>query len=252
VLFGLAFDAVTLQEAAAEVIGAAARHEKGLVVTPNVDHILLVADDPGVAAIYNRAAFRFADGMPIVWVAKLLGGVRRLPERVTGADLLVELCAQAAKSGVSIFLAGGRPGVADAAARRMVALHPGLRVVGTDSPPSGFERDPDQSRALAAKISGVRPGILFMGVGTPKQERWADRHLDVLDCGPIVCCGAAFDFAAGTAARAPVLVQRAGGEWLWRLLHEPRRLWRRYLLRGPRFLAFAARELAGHRRTRDN
>ena len=242
-LFGLAFDALTLDDAAEAIIAAAKRRQKGLVVTPNVDHVLLVGEDQRVAEVYRRASFRFADGMPIVWVSRLRGRARRLPERVTGADLLVRLCEHAARSGVSVFFAGGQPGVADAAARQMTERYPGLCVVGTDSPPFGFEKDAETSRQLAAKISRAAPDLLFMGVGTPKQELWADSHIDALDCGPILCCGAAFDFAAGSAKRAPALIQRSGMEWLWRLVHEPRRLWRRYLQRGPRFAGVALREL---------
>jgi N-acetylglucosaminyldiphosphoundecaprenol N-acetyl-beta-D-mannosaminyltransferase len=242
-LLGLAFDSVTLPVAAEAIVTAALERTKGLVVTPNVDHILLVHDDAKVAGVYRRAMFRFADGMPIVWLSRMTRRGRALPERVTGADLLVATCERAAASGATVFFAGGKPGVAETAGARLRERFPGLAIVGTDAPPLGFERDPVLSKKLAEKITAARPHLLFMGVGTPKQELWADAHLSALDCGPILCCGAAFDCAAGTAKRAPVAVQRFGVEWLWRLLHEPRRLWRRYLVRGPRFFGFALREL---------
>ena len=243
-LFGIAFDPLTMAEAVNAIVDAARGRRKGLVVTPNVDHVLMVADDPIVADVYDRAVLRLADGMPIVWVSRLIGGGRRLPERVAGSDLLGEVCHRAAEAGLTVYFAGGRPGVAERAATQLVTLYADLKVVGTDSPPFGFEHDRTQSALLASRISMARPDILFIGVGAPKQELWADAHLDTLDCGPIVCCGAAFDFAAGTARRAPRIARGLGLEWLWRLLHEPRRLWRRYLVRGPRFLGIALRELS--------
>ena len=241
-LFDLSFDALTLSQGADAIVSAARARRRGLVVTPNVDHILMLDEDPELRTIYDEALFRFADGMPLVWLSKLLSGTS-LPERVTGADLLVAVCERAAKHGLSVYFLGAEEGVAARAAALMSAQHPGLRIAGTYSPPMGFDRDVASLADAIARVAASSPDILFLGLGTPKQERLAHRNLSALRSGPILCCGAAFDFAAGAKARAPRLMQRAGLEWLFRLGQEPRRLWRRYLVRYPRFLRAALLEL---------
>lgn len=242
VLLGLKFNALTLEEAADAVVIAAKARQKGLVVTPNVDHLVMLQTDPHMRSIYQTAAFVFADGMPVIWLSKLTSRLG-LPMRVTGADLLPAVCAEAATAGVSLFFMGGQPGVADRAAANLRAEVPGLQIVGTYCPPMGFENDPAETSRMVELVNRVQPDILCFGVGAPKQEKWAAAQLDRLAVGPILCIGAAFDFAAGTIKRAPRLVQRSGLEWLWRLSNEPGRLWKRYLLRDSRFLLLAGREI---------
>ncbi|MBA2350251.1 MAG: WecB/TagA/CpsF family glycosyltransferase [Burkholderiales bacterium] len=242
VLLGLKFNALTLEEAADAIVTAAKKRQKGLVVTPNVDHLVMLQTDADMRSIYQKAAFVFADGMPVIWLSRLTSR-SGLPMRVTGADLLPAVCAVAAKAGVSLFFMGGQPGVADRAAQNLRAEFPGLRITGTYCPPMGFEKDPAETLRMVALVNRLQPGILCFGVGAPKQEKWAAAQLDQLAVGPILCIGAAFDFAAGTIKRAPKLVQRFGLEWLWRLSNEPGRLWRRYLLRDSKFLLLAGREI---------
>ncbi|MDI6711719.1 MAG: WecB/TagA/CpsF family glycosyltransferase [Anaerosomatales bacterium] len=167
-----------------------------------------------------------ADGASVAYAARFLGyeHVGRCP----GPDLMEEVCASAAERGVPIFLLGGGPGIADALADTLGARHPGLVVAGAATPPFG-EWSEETNRALveAVKQSGAR--ILFMGVSAPKQEIWAYEHLDELGI-PIVCVGAAFDFLSGRKPRAPKWMRKIGLEWLFRLITEPRRLWKRYLI----------------------
>lgn len=241
-LFGIVFDSMTFGEALDAVFDAGRQRRKGLVVTPNVDHIVNISRDQDLRALYRRATLVLADGMPVV-VTGRLSKDGYLPERVTGADLFPAIAERAAKEGLSIALVGGNPGVADRAADVLRTRYPGIRIVGTYCPPFGFEHDTAESESIVGLCNEWRPDFLFLGVGSPKQERWGDKHLGQLDVGPVLCVGAAFDFVAGSIKRAPRWMQKAGLEWAWRLLHEPRRLGRRYLGKGFAFLPLAMREI---------
>lgn len=240
--FNLAFDTVTLDEAVNKIVEAAVNHKHGLVVTPNVDHIVLMERDHEMRSIFQQALFRFADGMPLVWLSHLLFQ-NPLPERVAGSDLFPAVCQAAARENLSVFFLGGNPGVAEAAAAKLRVKNPDLIVSGIYCPPFGFELDTEETNQIISKINDSGARILFIGVGSPKQEKWAYSNLASLNTGPILCIGASFDFIAGTVKRAPRFIQKSGFEWLWRLIKEPRRLWRRYILRDSRFIFLAFREL---------
>jgi len=240
-MFGLQFDRCTLQQAVKMVVDAGLKREKCLVVTPNVDHVVMLENDKDMRAIYQKSGFCFADGMPLVWLSKLLK--KPLPERVTGADLLPAIAERAAKVDVRLFLLGGQEGVAKYAACKMQEKHPDLQIVGTYCPPFGFEYDEDESQKIVAMINASEADILFVGVGTPKQEKWASKYCNQLNVGPILGVGAAFDFVACNIKRAPQMVQRSGFEWLWRLMSDPKRLWKRYLINDPKFVLLSLREL---------
>lgn len=241
-IFGVSFLRMRRKDAAEYIIECARKKQKTLVITPNVDHIIMMQEREDVRTLYQNAESVFVDGMPIVWLSRLLPDAS-LPERVTGADLLFSVCEYCARDGLTIAFVGGLEGVAIEAAERMTKRYPGLRVVGTYSPPFGFENDETESRKIVDLCGQWKPDILSLGLGTPKQELWAQSHLDSLECGPVLCFGAAIDFAADRIKRAPVFMQNAGLEWFWRLLQEPRRMWHRYLVRGPRFFIYALREL---------
>lgn len=241
-MFGILIDALTLNEATGQVMRMAKSREKGLIVTPNVDHIVTLHKDTSFRKIYEKALMITADGMPLVWLSKFLLG-KSLPERVTGADLLVSVCQAASESGVSIAFVGGLPGVAKQAAEKLSKRYLGLRIVGTYSPPFGFEKSADESGKVVSLVREWSPDILFIGVGAPKQEKWADKYLEELQCGPILCTGAAFDFAADTIPRAPRWMQRGGFEWIWRIKYDPIRLMRRYLIRDAIFARYAIKEI---------
>lgn len=243
-MFGIKFSPLTLKQATDAIIQMACVRERGLVVTPNVDHIVTLHKDTEFREIYARAKLIVADGMPLVWLSKLLVGTS-LPERVTGADLLFSVCEMAAKHNLSVAFIGGLPGVADKAKEKLVELNPALQVVATHCPPFGFENSVVETQEIIDICKHKRPNILFFGVGAPKQEKWCDKHLEQLDVGPILCTGAAFDFAAGKVKRAPEWMRKYGLEWLWRLMGDPVRLWRRYIVRDSVFLIYAAVEFIG-------
>jgi len=241
-MFGLSFNANTLEEAAQMVVAAAEQKKKGLVVTPNVDHIVMMDGDMEMKAHYQEAMFRFADGMPLIWFSKVFMK-QSLPERVTGADLLPAIASLAEEKGMRLFLLGGRDGVAALAAKELHKSSPDLHIAGTYCPPFGFEHDVCESTKIVEMINQSETDILFVGVGAPKQEKWAVKHIEQLNVGPILGVGAAFDFAAGTVKRAPLFFQRTGMEWLWRLMKEPGRLWYRYVVQDSQFVFLACKQL---------
>ena len=243
-MFGMTFNPVELRQAAGMIVQDAIKRETAfLVITPNVDHIVTVHHKPLLRQIYNNARYLLADGMPLVWLSWILP-CAKLPERVTGSDLLYVICEEAAREQASIGFVGGKEGIAARAAANACMLYPGLEVKGVYSPPFGFEANPEELRKLLEVCNGWKADILCVGLGAPKQEMWADEYCNRLETGAILCFGAAIDFMAGEIVRAPKLVSKVGFEWLWRLLMEPRRMWRRYLVKDPMFLWLAIVELA--------
>ncbi|PPL19883.1 WecB/TagA/CpsF family glycosyltransferase [Microterricola pindariensis] len=200
----------------------------------------LAASNTEFAADLAEVELRYADGQSIVWAARLLGF--RIPERVATTDLIYPLAARAAASGTRLFLFGGKPGVAERAAERLLTDAPGLLVECSDGYVSAAETE-----ALIARINAYRPGILLVGLGDPLQQRWVAEHRRRLAVPAILTCGGLFDWTSGDNPRAPGWMLSAGLEWLWRLLIEPRRLGARYLLGNPAFLFRLARQMVSSR-----
>jgi N-acetylglucosaminyldiphosphoundecaprenol N-acetyl-beta-D-mannosaminyltransferase len=207
----------------------------GYAVTPNADHLMLLRRDPGFAAAYRDADLRLADGAPLLWAARLQGTPLR--EKLSGSDLFPLLCARAAEAGLGVYFLGGRPGAAAAAAVRLAARLPRLRITGTACPPRGFEQDVSQDDAVVSAIRAAAPDLLFVALGAPKQEVWIHRHRERLGVPLAIGIGAGLDFVAGHVRRAPVWMQRNGLEWAWRIGQEPR-LWSRYLVRDLPFVLY--------------
>lgn len=232
---------VTMAEAADLVLRRTATGDAPCyIVTPNAQHVLLYRDDKRFARAYEGAWLSLPDGKSLVWAGRLLRCTLR--ERVTGVDLFDALCARCASHGVSIFLLGGRPGAASGAVTEMARRYPGLRVAGTYSPPLGFEHSPAERLRILEMLRDAAPGILFVGLGAPKQELWIAENLPLTNIPVAIGVGASFDFASGMVRRAPRWIGDIGLEWLFRLLSEPRRLWRRYLVGNVRFAGLVLRE----------
>jgi N-acetylglucosaminyldiphosphoundecaprenol N-acetyl-beta-D-mannosaminyltransferase len=238
---GVEFDRLDMGAAIERIAELARQRPMSTVVTPNVDLVVIANRDPAFMTAIRRADLVLADGQPVVWASRLTG--RRLPERVTGADLVPALVEVAEERGLRVFLLGGAPGVAERAAARLRTLAPGVVIVGTAGPPAAAIDAPDVIR----QINDARPDLLFVGFGAPKQELWLERHRAELDVGVGIGVGASLDFAAGRVPRAPRWMQRHGLEWLFRLAREPRRLWRRYLVRDPAFAWYLVRDLRATR-----
>lgn len=196
--------------------------------------------DPSCKHALDAAALVVPDGMPLVWLGRSDGF--DLPRRVYGPELLQSFCRETG-DGFSHFFFGGAPGVPERLSRILRDRY-GIQVAGTLSPPF-HPVSQDEDEALVERINAARPDVLWVGLSTPKQERWMNDHRDVLDVPVAVGVGAAFDFVSGTKRSAPTWMQERGLEWLFRLVNEPRRLWRRYLIGGARFIYWVSLERLG-------
>ncbi len=215
------------------------------IVTVNADFVRLARSDADYRGLLNGADLAVADGMPIVWLSRLLG--TPLPARIAGLDLVEESCRIATRAGIGVFLLGAAEGVAEAAGRALASRHPGLRIAGTYSPPFG-EWSADETARMAAAVRAAGRCILFVAFGAPRQDRFIQANLSQLDVPIAMGVGCAFDLLAGGVRRAPRWMQRTSLEWLWRLAQEPGRLSRRYLLQdGPVVIRLALAALRSGR-----
>jgi N-acetylglucosaminyldiphosphoundecaprenol N-acetyl-beta-D-mannosaminyltransferase len=196
--------------------------------------------DHTLRQIHNRAGMVTPDGMPLVWLSHLRGF--RQVERVYGPDLMLAVSQRSVEKGYRHFVYGGAPGVAESLATRLQARFHGLQIVGIEAPPFR-SLTPAEDRAVEERINAVRPDIVWVGLSTPKQERWMASHIGRLTAPVLIGVGAAFDFHAGRKKQAPRWMQHSGLEWLFRLATEPRRLWRRYLINNPWFLWLVLHQL---------
>lgn len=218
---------------------AVAERARYICVT-SVHGVISAHDDPEVARHLNEADLATPDGMPVVWALRSLG--HRRQQRVYGPTLMLHLCADAAAHGFRIFLYGGQDETLRSLRSRLEQQFPGLKVAGSFAPPFR-PLTPEEDRAVTHRIRASDADIVFVGISTPKQEKWMYEHRHDLPGVTMIGVGAAFDFHAGRTKQAPVWMQRNGLEWLYRLVSEPGRLWRRYLLITPRFLPLWARQL---------
>lgn len=241
VIFGIPFDALT-ERGTLDRIFAPETLRPGprgcrITVTVNVDFIIntwrtwnSAPRDPALAAVLRRAELVVADGMPLVWLSRLLG--TPLPERVAGSDLVPMIAERAAREGRKLYFLGGAEEHTRRAAELLRARHSGLEIVGIDTPfvkldaPDAAERD----REICRRINASGASILLVGFGNPKQELWLERNRRDLECGIAVGVGGTFNFLAGAVKRAPRWMRRCGIEWIYRLIQEPKRLWKRYFV----------------------
>lgn len=244
-VLGVGISALNLDQALAEVARALETGARGYVCVTGVHGVSEAQTDAEFKGILNRAWLNTPDGMPMVWMGRLQG-VGSMG-RVYGPDLMLRVCEYTRTRGFTHFLYGGAEGVAEALKARLEARFPGLRVVGTHTPPFR-ELTPAEETELAQRLADLKPDILWIGLSTPKQERFMARQWQRLPARLFFGVGAAFDFHAGRVRQAPRWMQRCGLEWFFRLLCEPRRLWRRYLKNNPRFVVRAAAQLTGLRR----
>ena len=243
VLAGVEIDNVSFDQALERIDQLVRGPGPSLVVTPNVDHICQLQQNPRYQEIYARADLVLADGMPLIWASRFLG--TPLGERVTGSDLFPRICGLAARRGYRVYLLGGLGGVAEKAKAVLEERYPGLEITGTYSPPFGFEHDPEEMAGIVERIAKASPQILFVGLGAPKQEFFIAETMDTLRIPVSMGVGASFDFVAGTMKRAPGFMRRWGLEWLFRLLQEPGRLFHRYLIRDMGFFRLILKQRLG-------
>jgi len=187
----------------------------------------MLSASPQLWESIRRADLLLADGMPIVWASKILGCA--LPERVAGSSLISSLSEGAAREGRSVYLLGGDPGTAEAAAGELVRRHPALRIAGTDCPPVGFEKDASNVARIAGQVGDARPDIVFVGLGCPKQERLIEQIRSAAPTAWYLGVGISFSYVCGAIRRPPTWMRKSGLEWVFRLAQEPKRLARRYI-----------------------
>lgn len=231
-LFGVEIDPLRMEQAVAQ-IGAWVANGDGrcrFVVTPNVDHVVMLQYHEGLKAAYRDAGMVLVDGAPVLWASRLLHrDDEKLPERVAGSDLVPALFdAVDDAQPMTVFLLGAAPGVAERAATNVRRQWSSVHIVGTYSPPIGFERDERENEKILDLVAAARPDVLLVGLGAPKQELWVHKHRGRLAAKVALCVGATIDFLAGERSRAPQWMRSAGLEWLYRVAGEPRRLAARY------------------------
>lgn len=239
-LFGVSISAVTVARTIEIMDSWIRAGHRDYVILTGAHGVVEMQDDTELRSINNRSGLTTPDGMPVVWWGRAKGFEDI--GKVYAPDILRAMSERSAACGYRNYFYGGAEGVADKVAENLAAAYPGLRVVGSCSPPFR-ELEKEEEQELAHKINRAAPDIVWVGLGCPKQERWIARNRDWLDAPVVIGVGAGFDFLAGTVRQAPRWIQRSGLEWLFRLLCEPARLWSRYSRVVPRFLLLSFRSL---------
>lgn len=243
-VLGVRVEALTMEQALARIASHLRRRQRGYLCAVNVHGVMQARRDPGLAAAYAGAAISIPDGMPIAWVGRLQG--HRTTQRVAGPELMREVFLRPEFAAYSHFFYGGDEGVAHELVATFRRLAPHCNIVGTFTPPFR-ELSPREESALVATINRARPDMIWVGIGTPKQDRFMRHMLPKLQTRIMFGVGAAFDFHTGRLRDCSPWIKNAGLQWFHRLLQDPRRLWLRYLRDNPAFLAHMALQLTGLR-----
>ena len=230
-------DNLTMQETLQAIDRLIQEDKSAYVVTPNVDHIVQLETSKELQAVYENASLILTDGKPLLWIAKWYG--TPIKEKISGSDLFPLLCDMAAKKGYKMFFLGAAEGVAAKAAENLMHRFKGLQVVGTYSPPFGFEKNPVEMDKIKSMIKEANPHILIVGLGCPKQENFMYHHCKELGVPISFGLGASFDFEAGNIKRAPRWMSNHGLEWFFRITQDPKRMAKRYLVDDRKILGLA-------------
>lgn len=232
-------DNLTMNETLIEIDKLIRLNECAYVVTPNVDHIVQLERDEELKRVYENASLILADGKPLIWISKFYK--TPIKEKISGSDLFPKVCDLAAKKGFTMYLLGAAEGVAAKAAKNLMQKYKGLNIVGTYSPPFGFEKDKKELDKIKEQIQKVHPDILIVGLGCPKQEKFMYHHCKELGVPISFGLGASIDFEAGNIKRAPKWMSEHGLEWLYRIIQDPKRLAKRYLVDDMKIFSLAIR-----------
>jgi len=221
------------------------RTDGHFISVANIHVVMEAQEDPSFKKLINSAALCVPDGMPLIWCGRLRGHVLR--RRVYGPELMITFCRETANKGYRHFLYGGAPEVTNQLVNQLQQSCRGIQIAGTDSPPFR-PLTPEEDKEAIRRINEAKPDVLWVGLGCPKQERWIHDHRKQLAVPAIVAIGQAFDLLSGKKRPAPAWMSENGLEWLFRLLQDPRRLWRRYLVYNTKFIYFFSLELLGVKR----
>ena len=230
-------DNITMKETLKRIDELIKENKNAYVVTPNVDHIIQLERGGELVEVYKNADLILTDGKPLIWISRWYG--TPIKEKISGSDLFPRLCYMASKRGYKMFFLGAAEGVAAKAAENLKKKFKGLQVVGTYSPPVGFEKDEAEMEKIKKMIRDAEPQILIVGLGCPKQELFMLHHKDELNVPISLGLGASLDFEAGVIKRAPKWMSNHGFEWLYRIFQDPKRLAKRYLIDDRKILGLA-------------
>ncbi len=219
---------VSMKETLQEICRLVDAKQKSYVVAINVDVVMKMETDSYLKEITDKADLTLVDGKPLVWISKW--HKKPVKAKISGSDLVPRLCRVADKKGYSVFIIGGADGVAEKAKNNLEKKLKNLKIIGTYSPPFGFEKNEEELRKINTMISDVHPDLVIACFGCPKQEKWIYENYHKYDGTVSICAGATVDFLAGTVNRAPKWMRERGLEWMYRLLQEPKRLFKRYLV----------------------
>lgn len=241
-VLGVGVHAIDLPSAVSIIESAVREGAKGYVCVTSVHGVMEAQRDPGYRDILNRSLLVTPDGMPTVWVGRIQGNSTM--RRVFGPDLMLEVCRRSAETGIRHFLYGGKPGIAGELAESLRRRFPGIAVVGTYTPPFR-PLEPSEHLALKSQMVATLPDIVWVGLSTPKQEKFMAANFERLPCKVMIGVGAAFDMHTGHVKDAPAWIKSAGLQWAHRLCQEPGRLWKRYLVNNSGFLLRITMQLSG-------
>ena len=219
---------LTMSETIDEIEQMIESGKRSYVVAINVDVVMKIENDSYLKKVVDGADMVLVDGMPLVWISKMQG--KPLKAKISGSDLVPLLCEEAAKKNYSVFIIGGKDGIALQAKRHLERSMLGIRIVGTYAPPLGFEKDDDELNKINEMISNVKPDLLIACFGCPKQEKWIYENINKYNAKVSICAGATVDFLAGNVKRAPHWMSEHGLEWFYRFLQEPKRMFKRYFI----------------------
>lgn len=240
---GTGISDVSLEETMALFSEWIERSEKKRICVTPVNCVVWANRSPQLRHIYNEADLTLCDGVPLLWAARFTGS--RLKGRVTGLDLLPFFSAVAAQKGYRMFFLGAKPGVGDYLAEQLARRHPGIQICGTYAPPMMKTFTPEENEKMIGLVNRAKPDVLWVSFTAPKQDFWIYEHFHRLNAKVMLGVGGSFEVTAGLIDRAPRWMQRAGTEWLYRLIKEPKRLWRRYLLEAPQILSMLLKQRMG-------
>ena len=233
-ILNIEVDNVNMKETLQSIDRMIRKGKPSYVVTPNINHVVALESDSLFREIYDKADLILTDGKPLIWYSRLVK--RPIKAKISGSDLFPLLCKMAAKRGYKMYFLGAAEGVAAKAAENLEKKYPGLNVCGTYSPKFGFENDLEESQKINGQIKEAAPDILIVGLGAPKQEKFIYRNLEELNVPVSLGLGASLDFEAGNISRAPRWMANAGLEWLYRIIQDPKRLFKRYFFDGLKFI----------------
>lgn len=219
---------VTMDETIENIEALIAEKKKSYIVAINVDVVMKIEHDKYLKEVTDNADMVLVDGKPLIWISQY--HKHPVKEKVSGSDLVPALCKVAAQKGYKMFVLGGKDGIADQAKEKLEKQYPTIKIVGTYAPPFGFENDPCELKKINDMISEVKPDLLIVCFGCPKQEKWIYENYKKYDAGISICAGATVDFLAGNVNRAPKWMSDHGFEWLYRFLQEPKRMFKRYFI----------------------